>query len=503
MLRTHDVKRDDELYDNTTLPVTQDVMPVSDVPANESVDDIDHEELKLPKRPSLVIMIVCNILLQMSFFIVVSSSNEYAHHLGGDSTFSGVVIGIPTFISGLSLIPMMRFDKGQYRMPLHVCCAASILGHVLYASAYAANWLYLILIGRMVSGVAFTSFMYTKRYCTDARFVGIRRRTTLASWLTIGQGIGMSAGPFLGGLLYKISFKSTVFNGFTSPGWLMAGVWAIYWVAATIWFEDDPTTRPEELELEPIPMPPSPDSSTSRSMSATVTIVTGRAPGLGTTPSQSPPITSAVRRMTKTQMSVTFSMCWHAMTCFFVLGAWESNIPVFAATAQQFGWSPFAAGNFIALGGIATVPFLLLNLFFARRTQDRNVLILGVGLGAAGLVIFLSLLYANGSASHHGYTSPLGYAGFFMCWFLVALGFNLATTISVSLLSKQLPPEWNGRTSLAIQYSNYTGRVTGAIWGGSGVKVGMSGYVWLEMGIVAVGATMFTILWKNLKAKKG
>jgi hypothetical protein len=70
-------------------------------------------ELKLPKRSSLVIMILNNCLLQMSFFIIVSSSNEYAKHLGGDSTFSGIVIGIPTVVSGLTLLPMMHYDKGE------------------------------------------------------------------------------------------------------------------------------------------------------------------------------------------------------------------------------------------------------------------------------------------------------------------------------------------------------------------------------------------------------
>ncbi len=49
---------------------------------------------------------------QISFFIIVSSSNEYAKYLGGDSTFSGIVIGIPTVFSGLALLPMMKFDHG-------------------------------------------------------------------------------------------------------------------------------------------------------------------------------------------------------------------------------------------------------------------------------------------------------------------------------------------------------------------------------------------------------
>jgi hypothetical protein len=152
----------------------------------------------------------------MSFFIIVSSSSLYSEHLGGDATFSGIVIGIPTAIAGITLIPMMKFDQGGYLRPLHLTCAGAILGHVLYGLAYYADWLYLILIGRMVSGVSFIGFMYSKRYCTDPLFVGTRRRTTLASLLVLGQGIGMSAGPFLGGLLYKVGFRNDVFNGYTA-----------------------------------------------------------------------------------------------------------------------------------------------------------------------------------------------------------------------------------------------------------------------------------------------
>lgn len=52
-------------------------------------------------------------ILQVSFFIVVSSSNDYAKHLGGGSTFAGIVIGIPTVFSGIALVPMMQHDRGK------------------------------------------------------------------------------------------------------------------------------------------------------------------------------------------------------------------------------------------------------------------------------------------------------------------------------------------------------------------------------------------------------
>lgn len=99
--------------------------------------------------------------------------------------------------------------QGGYSLPLHICCGASILGHVLYALAYKAQYLYLILIGRIVSGLAFSMWvlppgapylslltsplrwMYCKRYCSDGRIVGIRQRTTLAGCLVLGQGFAI------------------------------------------------------------------------------------------------------------------------------------------------------------------------------------------------------------------------------------------------------------------------------------------------------------------------
>ena len=50
--------------------------------------------------------------LQISFFIIVPSSSVYAEQLGGGETFSGLVIGIPTFVSALILMPLLKYDKG-------------------------------------------------------------------------------------------------------------------------------------------------------------------------------------------------------------------------------------------------------------------------------------------------------------------------------------------------------------------------------------------------------
>ncbi|KAG6868052.1 hypothetical protein C0993_007911 [Termitomyces sp. T159_Od127] len=317
----------------------------------------------------------------------------------------------------------------------------------------------------------------TKRYCSDPRIVGVRRRTTLASWLVIGQGVGMSLGPFAGGLFYKIGFGGRgglVWNGFTAPAWAMAGVWALFWAVVWWYYEDIPSEqRAFEVVAEPL--------TGIAFQAATVAQSSNSQPSLF--------------RLTVQQRGVILCMCWFAMTCFFILGAWESNIPVFGASTPPFHWSPFAAGNFLALGGVTTFPFLIVNLLLAGRMQDRLILALGTTLGLFGLVTFLGLLGAGRKA--------LNYGAVFVCWWAVALGFNLASTVTMSTLSKMLPPKWNGRTSLAIQYSNYTGRVAGAVWGGSGVAIGMLNYIGLQIGLVGVGAALSMTLWRNLKTKMG
>lgn len=292
---------------------------------------------------------------------------------------------------------------------------------------------------------------------------------------------------------YKVGFSNSIFNGFTSPAWIMAAIWAVFWVMAGLLFEDVPKPAPAPVELAQVPTqePPKPEAGTS-------------------TPSDHSKYASLVQvsnvedaepeperfRMSAPQWGVTATMCWFAMTCFFILGAWEANIPVFTGSDSPLSplhFSPFAAGNLIALGGLCTFPFLFLNLLLARRTQDRITLALGTSLGSAGLFIALAILK----------TRTVNYGSLFICWFLVALGFNLASTVTLSLLSKQLPNKWNTRISLIIQYSNYLGRVTGAVWGGAGVRVGMLNYVGLQIGIVGIGIVMFSTLWRGLKAKTG
>ncbi|KAI9460196.1 MFS general substrate transporter [Lactarius psammicola] len=410
-----------------------------------------------PKMRSLVIMLFTNVLLQTTFFVVVSSGSKYAEYLGGSSTFSGLVIGIPTVISGMTLVPLVRSDGGEYKFALHLCCAAALLGSVLYALAYRAHFLYLILIGRIVMGVSF------------AHIVGVRRRTTLAGWLVVGQSTGFTVGPFLGGLLYKVGFGNSIFNGYTSPGWIMAVV--------AVLFEDVPCRDSNSLSLVDRPPLSAEEQAPPSRRPSSEGIVT-QAAFLPSSPTHSSPPLQPGDTSEDTPMRISSRQ-------------WAANIPVFSARA--FGASPFVAGNLIALGGVCTFPFMFANVVLARRVQDRYILAVGCALGLLGLLVTTAVL-ATGHAT---------FGSLFASWFLIALGFNLASTVTLSLLSKQMPHSWNGKISLFIQYSNYSGRVSGAVWGGAGVDVGMPRYVGLQLTLLGIGGLMFMTLWKEMKTKTG
>ena len=103
-------------------------------PEGAIVGDEENPEFKLPKMSSLVVVLVTNVLMQVisrlsssSVDLLLSFRGKktpglFLHHrsvvervrgtVGGGETFSGLVIGIPTFISALALVPLLKYDKG-------------------------------------------------------------------------------------------------------------------------------------------------------------------------------------------------------------------------------------------------------------------------------------------------------------------------------------------------------------------------------------------------------
>ncbi|PWY98017.1 MFS general substrate transporter [Testicularia cyperi] len=461
------------------------------------------------------LVLLLNFLLNITFFIIVPTSASYANELGASTWFSGLTIGISTLVAGSFLVPFSRRYSRVYKFPFLFASVCIMVGEVIYALAGVANTAWLMFLGRIVLGAGFVSWMYVKKYMTDSIVVGTSKRTMMSACLVTTQVGGMAVGPFIGGLLSKrvrpMTDSHRLWNGFTASGWIMAGVWLLFF--ALTWF----------VFREPAP----PIASSGNSQIELGLLRDQRdqplGPALASEPA--PTLGGMMRELNATQKFSVMTMCWFSMVNFLVLGAWESNIPVFGHV--RFGWSEYDAGNVIALGGLATLPLLFALVFVARYLQDRSILLAGLLLGLLGLSLHMGTLEsparsavallanthaststssASASASVSALATPTSktnFGSFFTSWFLVALGYNMLTTITLSLLSKQIPAKFNGLTSTVIQLSNYTGRISGALWGSTLYQVGQFGIVTLELAVTLIGACLIGLMWRKIDVQKG
>ena len=79
----------------------------------------------------------------------------------------------------------------------------------------------------------------------------------------------------------------------------------------------------------------------------------------------------------------------------------------------------------------------------------------------------------------------------------------MLTTVTLSLLSKQVPAKYNGLTSTVIQLSNYTRRISGALWGSTVFQVGQFGIVSLELVVTLVGACLIGFMSRRMDVQRG
>lgn len=218
---------------------------------------------------------------------------------------------------------------------------------------------------------------------------------------------------------------------------------------------------------------------------------------------QDPTLPSMFRELNSTQKFSVITMCWFSMVNFLVLGAWEVNIPIFGHL--RFGWTEYNAGNVIALGGLATMPILFGLVFAAKYIQDRLILAGGTLVGLFGLSLHMGALEspAKSAVGKLAGLEELNFGSFFTSWFFVSLGYNALTTITLALLSKQLPAKYNGLTSTVIQLSNNVGRISGALWGATVYQVGQFSIVSLELAVTLVGTCLIGFMWRKMNVASG
>lgn len=176
-------------------------------------------------------------LYMVNYYIIVPSSDDYAVALNAPSTLCGVIIGCTPLFALMAAWVYSRWSNRSYNVPLVVSTLVLVAGNLLYALALDVNSVWLLLIGRCLSGAG-SARAINRRYIAD--HVPLSRRTADSAAFVSASALGMAAGPFIAGITGSIAFKVGGFhvNYLTSPGWLMSVAWLVYLCALLVLFKE-------------------------------------------------------------------------------------------------------------------------------------------------------------------------------------------------------------------------------------------------------------------------
>ncbi|EPY52739.1 MFS transporter [Schizosaccharomyces cryophilus OY26] len=417
---------------------------------------------KYPPKRSIALILINNLMSEMSATTALPISAAYTQYLGGTDAFSGLVIGIPTLVSLVLMYPMLRFANPKsangytlYFRPMFTSCFAHIIGHLLYSLAYRAHWIYLILIGRMFNGIGFTMFLYHKKYLSDKEFVGRNKSTFLSTLNILAQTLGFMSGAFIGGTLAKASrnIHSPYWNEYTAGSWFMLIAWGVYMVFLKSFF----------IEILP---------ENNRS-------VTHRE---GTSGEQT------VRLSLIQKIFVSF-LFLTAFVCYFTIMGYQTSIPIYAG--RLYNYNAFQTGNFLALSSLVIAPFILLSTFLSKWLEDRQIMLLGVLIGIIALVLHLIL-----DAVHKIPVQP-----YFLLYSVMSFGFSVGSAPLVSLSSKQLHPKFQILVSIVVQVGVSLADTVGAITGGAIYNITTIGFIAMNLGLAVLVFIELLCLWNSIKEK--
>ncbi|XP_057763456.1 SPX domain-containing membrane protein At4g22990-like [Arachis stenosperma] len=208
-------------------------------PTEEHVDEERYHFM------SLILNLANTFLYMVNTYIIVPTADDYSMSLGAAPTVCGIVIGAMAVAQVFSSVYFSAWSNRSYFRPLVFSSITLFLGNILYALAYDARSLWILLIGRVFCGLG-SARAVNRRYISDCVPLKIRMQASAA--FVSASALGMACGPALAGILqtdFKI-YKLT-FNQNTLPGWVMGVAWLIYLIWLWITFKE-PSHEPVENE---------------------------------------------------------------------------------------------------------------------------------------------------------------------------------------------------------------------------------------------------------------
>ncbi|KAG2277646.1 hypothetical protein Bca52824_060201 [Brassica carinata] len=348
---------------------------------------------------SLLLNLGNTFLYMVNTYIIVPTADDYSMSLGAAATVCGVVIGSMAVAQVFSSVYFSAWSNKSYFKPLVFSSIALFIGNLMYALAYDANSIFLLLLGRLCCGLG-SARAVNRRYISDC--VPLRIRMQASAGFVSASALGMACGPALAGLL-QIKFKiyKLTFNQSTLPGWVMAVAWLFYLVWLCISFKE-PLRDTEEQEGS---NPNETTSMTDREENSTAVEEGLRKPLLITSglklededeedcdeseesaedsrrPANS--FGDAYRLLTpsvKVQLLIYF-MLKYAMEILLS----ESSV----VTSYYFGWTTSSVAIFLACLGLTVLPInILVGSYISNMFEDRQILL------TSEIIVFIGILFS-------------------------------------------------------------------------------------------------------------
>lgn len=115
-------------------------------PTEEHVDDQRYNLM------SLLLNLANTFLYMVNTYIIVPTADDYSMSLGAAPTVCGIVIGAMAVAQVFSSVYFSAWSNKSYFRPLVFSSIVLFLGNIMYALAYDASSIWILLIGRLLCG---------------------------------------------------------------------------------------------------------------------------------------------------------------------------------------------------------------------------------------------------------------------------------------------------------------------------------------------------------------
>jgi hypothetical protein len=392
----------------------------SDTPSDEAImmsgepyDDF-YEDERPSARISNILNLMSTFLYMTNYYIVAPTSGSYAQKLGGDVSWSGLIIGMTPVAALVSTVLYSWWTSYSYKSALVFASTCSLCGNIMYAMGLPCNSLTFVLAGRLLNGFG-SARSINRRYVADT-FSKEDRTAASAAFVTAGA-LGMAAGPAVASALHW-TVKNPMNDYWqveNAPGWFMATVWAIYLVCMISCFEDPPRRHhASDLKERESKM------YGGGALGEEQPLLASMGGGEEMKKVTRPPLWKNVPVM------ITF-----LIYCILKMVLESSLSSSSTLTNLYFGWSSEFVGLYLSAMGLLMLPANLVVAYLARSYDDRELILgmMGIMLSGCFVVMKYSEVY-----------NPTQYVLGSVILFISATALEGP---NMSLLSKTIPTEWS------------------------------------------------------------